>query len=503
MRPSRIAMLAIGCLLVIPALALLFGGSALGLGLAFGRDDDGYVATTIDRLASNTVAVTAQDITFAADPGSPDWVLDALAADVRLQATDTSSEQDLFIGIGRQADVDAYLAGVAHDEVVELTDGLEPVYRRHEGSSTIAPPVDQDFWAATTTGPGDRELAWNTTSGSWSAVLMNANGSPGVIADVEVGAKAAFVLPLVFIMLGTGALVAALAVGLIIAGARGIHRDDATTATSTSIEPAEVRHLEPHAAHPVSLNARLDPELSRWKWLVKWLLAIPHLIVLAFLMVAFALLTLVAAVFIVFTGRYPRTIFDFNVGVLRWSWRVTYYATSGGIGTDRYPPFSLRPQPGDAADLDVDYPERLSRGLVFVKWFLAIPHLIIVAILSGGSLQWLTTEGSRIDGTGSSGLLGLLVFIAGVVLLFTGRYPHALFDLIVGLNRWIYRTIAYVALMTDVYPPFRLDQGGSEPPTQPLSPAPPSSTDAVDLRIESTGTPTESPDHEGVAPLLP
>ncbi len=86
---------------------------------------------------------------------------------------------------------------------------------------------------------------------------------------------------------------------------------------------------------------------------------------------------------IVFTGRYPRGIFDFNVGVLRWSWRVTHYASTGGIGTDRYPPFSLQPEPGDPAHLDIAYPEQLSRGLVFVKWFLAIPHLIIVALLTG------------------------------------------------------------------------------------------------------------------------
>lgn len=120
MRTSRIVALVIGCLLVFPALALLFGGGALGLGYTFGRGDDGYFDTTIDRLATNTAAITAEDITFAANPGSPDWVLDALDADVRLRATN-SSERSLFIGIGRQADVDAYMAGLARDEVVELT----------------------------------------------------------------------------------------------------------------------------------------------------------------------------------------------------------------------------------------------------------------------------------------------------------------------------------------------------------------------------------------------
>jgi hypothetical protein len=224
-------------------------------------------------------------------------------------------------------------------------------------------------------------------------------------------------------------------------------------------------HVEP-PPYPVRIEGELDAGVSRWLWLVKWLLAIPHYIVLAFLWLTLLVLTVIAFFAILFTGRYPRGIFDFNLGVLRWTWRVAFYSYAA-LGTDRYPPFTLDDVPDYPARLDVAYPERLSRGLVLVKWWLlAIPQYIVVGILLGGGTYAAARIGDydRVWGVGyHAGLIGVLVFFAGIALLFTTRYPHGLFDFVLGLDRWVARVAAYVLLMRDEYPPFRLDQGGRDP----------------------------------------
>ena len=208
--------------------------------------------------------------------------------------------------------------------------------------------------------------------------------------------------------------------------------------------------------YPVRIEATLDSPLSRWKWLLKWLLAIPHYVLLVFLWLAFVGLSVAAFVSILATGRYPRPIFDFNVGVLRWTWRVQYYAY-GALATDRYPPFTLAEVPNYPAHLEIAYPTRLSRGLVLVKWWLlALPHYLVIALFTGGVVVglWRYPFG---------GLIGLLALFAGAVLLFAGRYPQGVFDFMLGMDRWVLRVAAYAALMTDTYPPFRMDLGGHDP----------------------------------------
>ncbi|MCU1441598.1 MAG: hypothetical protein JWP85_2595 [Rhodoglobus sp.] len=234
------------------------------------------------------------------------------------------------------------------------------------------------------------------------------------------------------------------AIAAILVGAAGLGR---------SIQSPEAPSA---TGYPARLEGTLDPKLTRWMWLVKWLLAIPHFVVLCVMWIAFVVVTIAAGVAILFTGRYPASLFQFAVGVLRWNWRVAFYA-NGVIGSDSYPPFTLA-RTAYPATFEVAYPSALSHWKVLVKsWLFALPHLAIIALATGGT--WGAWTGGAANGFS---LLGLLVLIAAIVLLFTGVYRLGLFNLVMGAHRWLYRVFAYTALLRDEYPPFRLDQGALE-----------------------------------------
>ena len=451
---GRVAALIAGSLLALLAAALILGGGALVALHLTQRDDDGFYTSPSTRLATGTYALTGEGIDLGDAGSTADWSVDSFDATTRVRV-DPAGDAPLFVGIARDADVQAYLRGVAHDQVQDVDHrhgDLIARYERVPGAGTPQPPGAQRIWVASSSGAGTQTLRWKPRSGRWSVVVMRADAARGVVADVKVGVRLGLLLWIGIGLLAAGVLAAGAAAGLLVVGLRS------GSGEAGAIAPTAVAGASPVAAvavsaYPVDVRAELDEPLSRWLWIVKWFLAIPHAIVLAFLWIAFSVLTVVAFFAILITGRYPRSLFGFNVGVLRWSWRVGYYAWAT-IGTDRYPPFSLASDPSYPADLEIPYPERLSRvKVLFKSWLLALPQLAVLAAFFGWWNAAITWGSTTLQ---PPGLLGILVLVAGVVLLFTGRYPRDVFALLVGIARWSLRVAAYVALMRDEYPPFRL-----------------------------------------------
>ncbi len=218
---GHVVAIVIGCLLLLPGLGMVAGGSAIAIAQAVATDDDGYFSFTIDRIESSGVAVATTDLWLDDVEGdaSP-WVLDWLDLDLRLRVEGARATDEVFVGIARSADVEEYLAATAHSEIVELDD-RRPRYRELDGSVSIAPPLDQDFWTVSSAGTGEQEIEWDARGGRWSVVVMNEDASPDVAADVEIGARSGAVTPVAVMLLVIGGIVTAASVVLIVIGARG------------------------------------------------------------------------------------------------------------------------------------------------------------------------------------------------------------------------------------------------------------------------------------------
>ncbi len=444
MSTGRVVGIVLGSLVLLTGLGLVLGGGGALIAERILADDEGFIS-----LRSAPVDQDAYAVIVPARIEGGSWFWRRNAVTLRGDGEGRGAEaKPLFLGLAERIDTDRYLAGVQRAEVRDLRfpEGDVPLTRRPQvrvdvfpGSASPATPTMQSFWLQSAAGSRTQSLQWRIESGDYCLVLMNADGSRGIAATASIGLRAPIAIRVAGVALGLGVVILALGVTVVVLSARGSRRGPEGDAPGEAEQPGTAAQK-----FPLSFQAEYSETLSPVLWLAKWFLLIPHFIILGFLWAGFSCAWGISLIAILFTGRYPRGLFDYNVGVLRWTWRVGFYGYQT-LGTDKYPPFTLRAG-GYPADLDVRYPGKLSRRLALVKWWLlAIPHYLIMALLVGMGPYW-------------GGLVVVLTIVVGVILLFSSRYPRELFGIIVGANRWAFRVLAYVGLMTDEYPPFQLEE---------------------------------------------
>jgi hypothetical protein len=189
--------------------------------------------------------------------------------------------------------------------------------------------------------------------------------------------------------------------------------------------------------YPVNVGLDAPIQIARWRPFVHWLLAIPQLIIASGLRALREALLFVSFFAVLFTKAIPRPLFDMAAMTYRYEWRVGSYV---GFLRETYPPFDFTAttaDPGnDPASYAIEYPVELKRWKPLYKWFLAIPHYVVLFFLSIAAL--------------------LVTLAAAFVVLFTKEYPQGMRDYVVGVARWWFRVEAYVLFLVDEYPPFTL-----------------------------------------------
>jgi hypothetical protein len=275
---GRVVALVCGSVLALVALGLVTAGIALVLAHATARDATGFYTSPSERFTTSGFALTSEGMQIGDVRGEgAGWALDALDATVRVRAS-APDGRPVFVGIAPKVDVDRYLARSAHAVVSDVS-AAPFTYRsvQRGGPTPPALPATQTLWAVTASGSGTQSVTWRPRGGRWAVVVMNADAGRTVSADVSVGARTHLVLPVGLLLLAFGAVSLAVASGLIWIAVRapsgpgtgaGAAAGSAAAASSTG------------KGYPLYFKGRLDEPLSRGLWLVKWLLALPHWIVL-------------------------------------------------------------------------------------------------------------------------------------------------------------------------------------------------------------------------------
>src|SRR4051794_6438539 len=198
---GRVLTLVFGAIAAVLALALLAGGGVAVWALGQ-RDAAGYFTSATHRASTPSYAFATESLDVDTDAPRP--VFGDRVASARVQARST---QSVFIGIGPTNAVERYLAGVEHEQITDVdTDPFVIKSRRLSGAARPAVPTSRGFWRVQASGPGTQTITWPPEKGRWSAVVMNADGSPGVTVDARIGAHVPFLRWIAIGLLATGGL---------------------------------------------------------------------------------------------------------------------------------------------------------------------------------------------------------------------------------------------------------------------------------------------------------
>jgi hypothetical protein len=215
---GRAVLVAVGALLLFVGINTLMG-AALTLLFDSRHGDDGFFTARQGRFSTGTYAITSANLDMSAMGPDQLYSQDLLG---RLRITvDSTSTAPIFVGIARTADVEAYLGGVAHEEIDKTDLGLFGVeYTAKSGGAPAAPPTAQTFWVASAAGQGRQTITWSVASGDWTIVVMNADGSTGVSADGTGGITLPILHTVITVSFVAGALFALPGLVMVIAGMR-------------------------------------------------------------------------------------------------------------------------------------------------------------------------------------------------------------------------------------------------------------------------------------------
>jgi hypothetical protein len=195
-----------GAVLILVGLVLSAVGGGVGLWANEQRGRDGFLTSRTEPYRTGAFAVSLPWYEGEGDHGAGFGVLESMLGDFRIRMTPKDAAAPLFVGIGPAADVSRYLKGVGHDEISEIEfNPINVISTERPGAGPAGEPGGQTFWVASDTGPGPRTVTWDAgLQGDWMIVVMNADGSAGIDADLSVGATLPGIQPLAVGALITG-----------------------------------------------------------------------------------------------------------------------------------------------------------------------------------------------------------------------------------------------------------------------------------------------------------